>query len=112
MNTSYYAKSSKLLNAVSIAIRPPFYLRGKIKEYTKLAPQYWFLKIYKQDGNEKYYTEQYQKYVLDLLNPKKVFDELGQNAVLLCYERPEKFCHRHLVAKWLEKHLNIKVVEL
>lgn len=23
------------------------------------------------------------------------------NIVLLCYEKPEDFCHRHLVADWL-----------
>lgn len=25
----------------------------------------------------------------------------GKDIVLLCYETPEKFCHRHLVSKWL-----------
>ena len=35
-----------------------------------------------------------------------------KDVVLLCYEKPPQFCHRHLVAKWLEKELNIKVEEL
>ena len=44
------------------------------------------------------------------LDPKKIYDEeiahfanlLGKKkVVLLCYESAEKFCHRHLVADWL-----------
>ena len=26
----------------------------------------------------------------------------GKDIVLLCYEKPSSFCHRHLLAKWLE----------
>ena len=24
--------------------------------------------------------------------------------ILLCYEKPDDFCHRHLVAQWLTEH--------
>ena len=24
--------------------------------------------------------------------------------ILLCYEKPTDFCHRHLVADWINKH--------
>jgi uncharacterized protein (DUF488 family) len=41
-----------------------------------------------------------------------VFNELGEDAILLCWESPEKFCHRHLVADWLSKKLDIKITEL
>ena len=58
------------------------------------------------------------KKVLSKLNPQQVFDELGDNAVLLCYEKYANiengttFCHRRMVAKWLEQNLGIKVDEL
>ena len=31
---------------------------------------------------------------------------------MLCWEPPGKFCHRRLVAKWLEEHLGVDVPEL
>ena len=54
-----------------------------------------------------YYDE-----ILNMLNPRKVFDEIGENSILLCYEKSGKFCHRRLVADWIEKELGIEVPEL
>ena len=110
MNTSYYSKSSNNFHAVSVAARAPLFYSGR--QYKKLAPKLWFFQKYKKDGDEIFYTEQYQKEVLDKLDPKQVYEDLGPDAVLLCYERPSIFCHRHLIARWLEKHLGIEVKEL
>jgi hypothetical protein len=50
-----------------------------------------------------------------MLNADKVIDDLnmlilkdginckGKDIALVCYEKPEDFCHRHLVAEWLKK---------
>jgi hypothetical protein len=46
------------------------------------------------------------------LDPRKVYDELGDNAVLLCFCDPNEYCHRRLVAEWLEFHLGVLVPEL
>lgn len=51
------------------------------------------------------------------LDPHQVVDELhtltaGADPILLCYETPSKFCHRRLVAQWLEQSLNIQVPEV
>jgi len=55
---------------------------------------------------------------LSKLDPVSVVEELktksqGQPVVLLCYEKSGSFCHRHLVAEWLNKYLagDEKVVE-
>ena len=48
--------------------------------------------------------------VLKNLDPNKVYSDLD-NSVLLCYEQSYEFCHRHIVASWLEKNLGVKVVE-
>ena len=110
MKTSYFAKSGHRKNAVGIcSYRPPFY-KGRM--FTKLGPKKWFLDKYKKDGDEEFYKKQYQKEVLDKLDPKQIFKELGKNSILLCWEGKGKFCHRHLVARWLEKHLNITVKEI
>jgi len=110
MQTSYFAVSSEHPKAVSIAARAPRWFKGR--EYKKLAPKYWFFKKYKEDGDAEFYTEQYQKEVLDKLDPQTVFNELGEDAVLLCWEGKDLFCHRRLVADWFKKKLNIEVPEL
>lgn len=110
MNTSYFKKSSKHPNAVSIAGRAPGEYTGR--EYKKLAPKYWFFKKYKEDGDRQFYVNAYNEEVLSKLDPKEVYRELGSDAVLLCWEEKTKFCHRHLVAEWLQTHLNILVKEL
>lgn len=67
---------------------------------------------YKEDGDEEFYTKQYYKEVLDKLDPKEIYDEIGEDSVLLCWEKPGSFCHRRIVAKWLEDNLSIKIEEL
>lgn len=109
MKTSYYSKSAKNPNAVSIAAKSPSWYDGR--EYKKLAPKYWFFKKYKKDGDKEFFTIQYKKEVLSVLDPKIVYEELGENAVLLCWESSEKFCHRHLVAEWLMENLEINIKE-
>lgn len=82
--------------------------------YSKLAPPAEIIKI----KDEALYTKIYYEKVLSKLNPQQVFEELGDNSVLLCYEKyadieqGTTFCHRRMVAKWLEDNLGIKVDEL
>ena len=107
MQTSYYSKY-KGENAVSIALSKPKWY--KCREYKPLFPTWQLLNKYKNDGDESYYTEHYQKEILDKLDPKQVYEELGENSVLLCWEK-SGFCHRFLVARWLEKELGIEIKE-
>lgn len=55
---------------------------------------------------EDWYTQKYTSTVLDSLIPISVVSDLKRMAedrdiALVCYEKPEDFCHRHLVAQWL-----------
>jgi hypothetical protein len=98
-------------NAISIARSCPDWYTGR--EYKKLAPKRWFFLAYKQGIiDSKQYSNHYYKEVLKPLDPKKIYEELGQDAVLLCWESPSEFCHRRLVARWLEHELGIKIPEL
>jgi hypothetical protein len=110
MKTSYFAKSGHSVYGVSIAGRCPDWFTGR--EYKKLAPKYWFFKKFKEDGDEDYYIEQYQKCVLDTLDPQEVYNDLGNDAILLCWEKTEDFCHRHLVSRWLRDKLGIVIEEI
>lgn len=110
MKTSYYSRvDHKNPNAVSIAAKCPKWYKGR--EYKKLAPKYWFFKKYKEDGDEESYTKSYYKEVLNKLNPREIYNELGEDAVILCWEAPDKFCHRHIVADWLSDNLAIEIKE-
>jgi hypothetical protein len=106
--TSYFANYKKE-DAVSIAFSTPNWFKGE--EYKKLAPPKKLLYDYKSGlVDEKKYREIYSKEVLNELNPSEIAKELN-NKVILCYEKPEDFCHRRLVAEWLENNLDIKVNE-
>ena len=110
MRTSYFSKSGSHPEAVSIAAKAPVGYKGR--EYKRLAPKYWFFKKYKEDGDKEFYTIQYRKEVLDQLDAKQVLSDLGEDAVLLCWEGPSKFCHRRLVAEWLQEKLEITIQEI
>lgn len=90
---------------ISICGKPPHYWIGR--EYKKLAPKYDFFKVWKQTHDNDYYVEQFNKQVLNNLDPAQVVNELFQmvpsdcTVALVCYEKPNQFCHRHLVADWL-----------
>lgn len=65
---------------------------------------------------EEVYTPKFES-ILQNQTPGQVFKKLenlsgGKDIVLLCYEKEGEFCHRHLVADWLKKNLNIEVKEL
>lgn len=86
--------------------------------YPKLAPKLSFWKIWhdnigkvSEEENNKYYIEHYYNEVLSKLDPEEIYKELN-NSILLCYEDNEEFCHRHIVAAWLELLLGIEVPEV
>ena len=85
--------------------------------YPQLVPKKDFWKkwhanieIISEEDNNKYYVQEYWNQVLSKLDPEKVFRDLN-NSVLLCYEDNMLFCHRHIVAAWLELTLGVKVPE-
>ena len=86
--------------------------------YTKLAPKKIWWDEWEQLKDSMnfyesviYYMEKYYETVLSQLEPKEVFDELD-GKVLLCYEESKEFCHRHIVATWLELTLGVTVPEV
>lgn len=110
IETSYFAKSSKYPKAVAISISVPEGYTGRRLKI--LAPPYDLLEKFKIDGDEVYFEEQYRERVLKDLEPSAIVDLIGADAILLCYEKSGSFCHRHIVADWLSKSLNIYVSEI
>lgn len=115
--TSYFAKLKKTpwyYMPVSICAKPPAGYSGL--EYKKLAPTYSILMEYKRGQDKERYIQRYETEVLDKLNPDDVVRDLliltdnrkgldyGPEILLVCYEKPTDFCHRHLVAHWLSEY--------
>ena len=65
-----------------------------------------------EEENTKYYIREYYKEVLSKIDPEELYNELIDNSILLCYEDNNEFCHRHLVAFYLELFLGIKTYEV
>lgn len=113
--TSYFGKLRKLndndILPVSIAIGTPRWFLGNT--YLSLAPKRGMMKLSEDD-----YRREFDK-ILSINPPMRVFRDLDMMArnngkskiALICYEAPEKFCHRHLVAEWFKNKLGIEVKE-
>ena len=100
MMTSYFGKRKlDMTKCVSIALKTPDWFTGR--DYKKLAPKYYMISNYKMSGDWKKYEIDYRREILDKLDPIKVYNELGDDSILCCYERSGVNCHRHLVALWL-----------
>lgn len=96
---------------ISIARSAP---RGvSVPTYKPLAPGAWFNSV-DYDAYRKLYFAQ-----LSQLDPEKVVADLNALAgasepVLLCWEtlrKPGEYCHRRMVAEWLDLELGMVVLE-
>ncbi len=110
--TSYYSRSGKRPEAVSISAKEPFFYKGK--RMRSLAPSWELLRDIKGGTiNAQEYTRRYGKELKQRhLTPGAVVDALPEGSILLCYEGPGKFCHRHIVAVWLNLSGEAEVFEL
>tara|TARA_R110002020_G_scaffold240290_3_gene453048 strand:+ start:5949 stop:6350 length:402 start_codon:yes stop_codon:yes gene_type:complete len=113
--TSYYAKTNKLIKnnitPISVSLFNPKRLKNEIKCSLKyLAPRYKMLQM-----SESQYIPKYLD-ILKNINPKTVIEDIkqaskGQDVALMCYEIPTDFCHRHMIADWLNKKTEYKIEE-
>lgn len=106
VHTSYFAKQRQLnaqgLTLVSISKGTPKWFEGSfIAE--DLQPSWDMIQgIKKGTMTREEYTEEYNS-ILSKLDPKDVYETL-EGKVICCWEKPEDFCHRHLVSLWLREN--------
>jgi uncharacterized protein YeaO (DUF488 family) len=107
--TGYFAKTKsyvdKGLIPISIALKTPFDV-FKLKEF---APTWDILKEYKDTKDVERYIERYNSEILGKLDITAIINKIntvasGKDVILMCYEKPGSFCHRHLVAEWLREN--------
>jgi|SRR5262245_11719567 len=89
--------------------------RAGYRRMRELEPGPWFKSV-----SPARYLTLYRE-ILDRLDPQAIRDRLlafGGTPVLLCFESVsdiqagKRYCHRHLVAQWLEDHLGLEVQEV
>jgi hypothetical protein len=110
--TTYFAQLRNLpenIIPVSICGKVPNWYKGL--QYKKLAPKYDFFMEWKKNHDNDYYIKCFNEQVLGALNATDVILDLSRmiysfnvgesDICLVCYEKPDDFCHRHLVAQWL-----------
>lgn len=109
--TSYFAKLKALpdnITPIAICAKIPDWYQGL--HYKGLAPKYGFFREWQNNHDNNYYIRCFTDQVLNTLNPQEIYNQLrsmvpsGNDIVLICYEKPSDFCHRHLVAKWFTEN--------
>jgi len=117
--TGYYSKLKDYdavgLKTVSISRTKPkgIVTYGKIPELYPSEDILWNYKNGKMD--EMKYTSMYLDQ-LDKLGIRNILLKIhhyGDDVILLCWEAPDKFCHRHILADYINRNskLNIKEYE-
>ena len=130
--TSYFANSRNFpKGAIPIAIcrGVPSWYNGLV--YQTVAPTQRILQEWHEDNDERAYKVRFAHDVLRNVEPVRVLNELqlmvplktreqmdcpvwdsdDVHIVLLCYEVAEDFCHRHLVADWLNRFFGTEKVK-
>ena len=115
--TSYFGnlKNLKKHNIVPIGVSrfPPKDFNGP--NLISIAPTIDLLNSCK--NNHPLYVKRYKNEILRIQgNPEDFVNMLefisdGKDVALCCYEKPDEFCHRHLIAEWLNETVNMGVEE-
>lgn len=96
---------------VAVSLGTPKWL--DLPVYRPLVPAGWMLQL-DRDDYERAYSRQ-----LAALDARQVVADLralaaGAEPVLCCWEdlrKPEEWCHRQMIAAWLERELGLQVPE-
>lgn len=111
--TSYYSAMASRYEdyaIVSISTSVPKWFPVRMLRMKELVPPWEIVEgIHNGEITEEEYTRVYKEQ-LSKLDRDLILKELdaistindNKDVVLCCYEAPNKFCHRKLVAKWLD----------
>lgn len=110
--TSYFGKAKKMkmanIEAICISRYPPKFFFGQ--SLSMLAPTGAMLRM-----TDEQYNAEFDR-ILARLDPQQVYDKIktlsgGRDVALCCFEKAGDFCHRHIVAEWLNRHLDLGIEE-
>lgn len=102
--TSYFGKLKKLEDVgiipVAVCQGIPSWYSGL--DFDELKPSWTDIKEMRLCGRNSYAAQHYRKQLshLDKESVRDFLNSLGDVA-LICWETPDKFCHKQLIAEWL-----------
>lgn len=110
--TSYFANIPNLdaagISCCAMCLKVPAFFEGP--NLASIAPSASILDEHKKNGDDERYRQRYIDEILCAyrFHPEYITDFLqsafgGNDVALLCYERPEDFCHRHIFAEWMNE---------
>lgn len=112
--TSYFGNLRYLRKACIMPIgiarwKPRFY--DGVSMFSVAPTRYMLSDACSQEEYLKLYDE-----ILRSRGAQNILNEIesiakGSNVALLCYEKPSDFCHRHLLADFLNKELGLNIRE-
>jgi len=116
--TSYFAKvmhhpdvRSGKLDPVCIATSQPngFNL---YTDYTFVPHKFLVADLKAKKITEALFRLRYNQLLDDRIKDINAINEMLKNTVLVCWEAPEKFCHRHIFAEWYVQKTGYSITEL
>ena len=115
--TGYYSKIKEYADAgltlLSISRTKPGFAKNCV-DVPPLFPDEKILWDYKKgDIDNMEYTSKYLDQLDDIGIDRiiKTIQIFGDDVVLLCWESPEKFCHRHILADYINRNSDLVVEE-
>lgn len=87
----------------------------KIEELSKLKNDLINYKIYKEQIENEYIKSYYETRLKDLDIKELLYalkERFGNNIILLCHENINEFCHRRLIADYIELETGIYIPEI
>lgn len=114
--TSYFGNLGRLkdsgIEPIGIALYPPKWFRGCSVQTCSPTKSILFAKNQTQEE----YVSRYRKEVLSRLDVNGFLETLksfshGKDVALCCYEKPSDFCHRHILAEWLNENYGLDIQE-
>lgn len=116
--TSYFSALRRIpavqsgeLRAVSIALYPPPQWSIDSQAFA-LRPWPFMVNQYRAGTlSAAEYERFYRDEILINVDPFGILKRYD-NSVLCCFESPDKFCHRHIVRKWIREETGVEVMEI
>lgn len=107
--TSYFGKANELkrhgYTLVVVSRGLPRWFEEEYIDFKLVAPTWEMLHMARE-----HYDCAYQK-ILDGLNAQSIYDMLPGKCALLCFEKYPKWCHRRMLAEWLEMKCGLEITE-
>ena len=117
LKTGYFKQidNNLTLGYVSISLYPS---KNNIVlfEFKSLAPNWKLMEMLKSKEISEFDFEKEYFIQLNNLNAKTIFEQINfltgdYEPILMTHGNKSSFCHRHIVAKWFEKELGVKIDE-